>query len=636
MQINIKIKLILKALLLLCFVSVFAVLAYCVVTIRELPPVFKETTYSGTKILNESNATNALSSGIATPERLLKTFYIWGNSPQSYETWKKSLLGSKKIEIERQDVITSQDISLPSLVTNKCEGVFCLQRRIAFSNIPGQLWKGLIGIEDYRYLDHKGVDLRSLLRALWHDIKVMRLEQGGSTLTQQLVKNLYYSNERKFSRKIKEMIVSVYLEWKYSKEEILSAYFNEVEWGSFQGIKIKGIYAASLMYFDKKPSFLTEYEVSVLIGLLKGPYYYSPFSHEKRLRQRANVVFAKLQELGLVSSLATRWSDNEFSNWVKILKERSQDVDVYSIWVIGQKKNNNFSNYVLVNEQHKLIKELKKKYPLADWASKVSVWKKVNNTYENIYKHYSKVERLQSRAFEEERHQVGSLLKPIVYGLLIDNGLKLEDKVSSKREVFKLKSGNWSPRESHKTEAEEVTYLTALMTSMNNPIVRAAREYGFDKVEKGLTKVIPELHTPLSEYPAQLLGAVEMSIDELGNAYQDFIEKSCTEIKRKPLIEALSDPKRTTIRHRVGKNLGQMKFFGKTGTTNSGFSNWFVGHNGDELFIGWVGVENVATVKKKLKVYGSNTSFLLYRNYYENHGQYFSEMACQYNDLNEE
>lgn len=636
MHINIKIKLVLKALLLLGFASLITIVTYCVITIRALPPVFKETSYSGIKIFNEVDSANRLSAGVAIPKRLFKTYYLWGTSQQSYEAWEKSLLSTNKVTIEKKDIVSEKEVILPPLINNNCKDVFCLQRRIAFSTIPGQLWKGLIGIEDYRYLDHKGVDFRSLLRALWHDIKVMKLEQGGSTLTQQLVKNLYYSNERKFSRKIKEMIVSVYLEWKYSKEEILSAYFNEVEWGSFQGIKIKGIYAASLMYFDKKPSFLSEYEVSVLIGLLKGPYYYSPFRHEKRLRQRTNIVFSKLQELGLVSSLAIKWDEKQFKLWVDSLKARSQDVDVYSVWVIGQKNINTFSNYTLVNEQHKLIKKLKSKYPLADWASKVSVWKKVKSTYKNIYKHYTKVERLQSKAFEEERHQVGSLLKPIVYGLLIDNGLKLDDKVSSQRETFKLKSGDWSPRESHKTEADEVTYLTALMTSMNNPIVRATREYGFDKIEIGLSKIISNLHTPLSEYPAQLLGSVEMSIDELGKAYQGFIEKSCAEIKRKPLIEALSDPKKTTIRHRVGKSLGQMKFFGKTGTTNSGFSNWFVGHNGDELFIGWVGVENVATVKKKLKVYGSNTSFLLYRNFYENRGQYFSEMACQYNELNED
>ena len=635
-HIDIKPKVIFKALLLLSFIIILAALAYCVVIIRALPPVFKDSSYSGVKILNEGSDQNSLSSGVAVKKRLLKTYYLWGTSPQSFTIWKKSLLKAGKIEIEKRDIVTKDDILLPELVNNNCGGVYCLQRRISFSNVPGQLWKGLIGIEDYRYLDHKGIDFRSLLRAVWHDIKVMKLEQGGSTLTQQLVKNLYYSNERKFSRKIKEMIVSLYLEWKYSKEEILSTYFNEVEWGSFQGIKIKGIYAASLMYFDKKPSFLTDYEVSILIGLLKGPYYYSPFRHEKRLRQRANVVFGKLKELGLVSGLSPKWNDKNFLDWVNSLKKRSDDVDVYSIWVLSKKPINTFSKYVLINEQHKLIDDLKVKYPLADWASKVSVWKKVNDVYVNTYRHYSKVERSEEKAFGSEKHQVGSLLKPIVYGLLIDNGLKLDDMVSSKREVFKLKSGNWSPRESHKTEASEVTYLTALVTSMNNPIVRATKEYGFDKIEKELSKVIPDLHRPLSEYPAQLLGAVEMSVNELGQAYQEFIDKSCSQIKRKPLIDALSDPKRTTIKHRVGKSLGQMRFFGKTGTTNSGFSNWFVGHNGEELFIAWVGVEDVTTVSKKLKVYGSNTSFLLYRNYYENRGQYFSEMACQYANLDEE
>ena len=134
-----------------------------------------------------------------------------------------------------------KNIQLNYLLENNCVDINCYQSKMLFNRIPSTLWKGLMGIEDYRFLNHFGVDLFSIFRAIIVNLKSMKLKQGGSTITQQLVKNLYLSNEKTFLRKIKEAIISIYLEVNYSKENIIEAYFNEVYWGTFAGIKLKGL-----------------------------------------------------------------------------------------------------------------------------------------------------------------------------------------------------------------------------------------------------------------------------------------------------------------------------------------------------------------------------------------------------------
>ena len=601
----------------------------CASVISKIPD-FESEAYAKPQVFSNIKESNYIDSTVEVREEELKTYFLWSEQSGQYQEWiGKKEKAEKVIFNQKRNLITTKErLYVGELQPNDCSIVYCLQKKLPFSRIPSELWKGLIGIEDYRYLDHKGIDPRGLLRALWHDIKVMKIEQGGSTLTQQLVKNLYFSSERKISRKIKEMIVSVYLEWKFSKEDILAAYFNEVEWGSHQGIKIKGIYASSLMYFNKRPESLSAYEVSILIGLLKGPYYYSPYRYPMRLRERSKTVFNKLVELKLVSEKSKLWSDKKFNTWTKELKKRNNDTTVRSVWMMGSKKYKTYPYYVLLNQQNKLIKDLKKKYPKTDWSSKVGVWKIDQGQYVNTFRHYNKVERNEKKAFELEKHQVGSLLKPVIYNLLTKKGISLQDEVTTERLKLKLKSGVWKPRESHKITEDKTTHYDALITSMNNPIVRAVKDVGFDKIESDLKVLIPDLLTPLSEYPAQILGSVELTIDRISFIYQKFFRDACGHIGGKSVLDALSDPKQTTIRFRVGKSLGQMKFFGKTGTTNKGVNNWFVGHNGDELFVSWVGVEDTSTIQKQLKAYGSNTSFLLFRSFYEHGGRLFSELTC--------
>lgn len=534
---------------------------------------------------------------------------------------------------------TNKEIELTPLQKNHCELAYCYQHKIKFSRIPSKFWKGLMGVEDYRFLNHIGIDLISIVRAIITDIKAMKLVQGGSTLTQQLVKNLYFTNEKTFTRKIKEIIIAIYLETKYEKEDILESYFNEVFWGSYKGIRIKGIYAASLIYFGKKPRQISYFEAAILIGMLKGPNYYSPLKHIDRIKKRSRVIFSKLKEAGLSSSKNdSGWSDIDFINWKKKLDQKDRKLYLDTLWRISKVDNSSgFSDYekfIIVLNAKKVEMKLKKKYPKKDISTKILI-KNISRP-SSEFRFYSKYERKLDVAINKEKHQVGSTLKPIIYHIFKNFDRELTDLVSTKKINLKLKSGNWSPRESHLVKEDEVTLISALLQSLNRPVVRLAQEIGFDEIQDELVKFIPELKIPLSEYPSQLLGAVELSLEDLWSSYESFIAESCnkvisdnenSELFEDSIISKLSNPKITTIRKIVSKHLKEMRFFGKTGTSNNGFDNWYVFFDGKDLGIIWTGVEG-SRDSQKLRIYGSTTSFLIYQNYLIGRGKQINELNC--------
>ena len=550
---------------------------------------------------------------------------------KNYLLFSKGFLKPSFLQTQEKLVELEENFELPSLISNDCEVIYCYQHRLAFEDIPGVFWKGLIGIEDLRFLNHSGVDLRALARALVHDIISLSFEQGGSTLTQQLVKNLFYSNERKISRKIKEMVISIYIENKYEKENILEAYLNEVVWGSFQGIRIKGVFAAAVFYFGKRPSEINEFESAMLIGLLKGPYFYHPIRKLKRLKKRTSIVFRKLQSLGAVSEGAKEWSDKEWDDWLETLKNRNETRAYFSLW--ESKKNlsthfNSFEKYHFIYQARTKLIELKKKLKnkfKTDLAIKAHV---KNLRTGNTFQYYSKFERSSEKAIKNELHQVGSTIKPIIYSLFFNYDYAPGDMVSTAPITLRLLSGEWGPRESHKNLPEEVTLVEALQKSYNRPVVRIADEIGMENLEENLKQLFPNLKTPLREYPSQLLGAIELSLEQLVLAYENQIRDACEREEDKDVFNILSDPNLTTISKRVNKDLASFSFFGKTGTSNNGLDNWFIFFDGIDIGVIWTGDERRKD-GKKLPLYGSNSSFPIFNEFYRSRGKRFTDYALE-------
>lgn len=565
-------------------------------------------------------------------------FYLqfYGGEKEPARVIKEALEKETFHKVGRAGMLYSlnEDFELEAPLVNDCDQIYCYQHRINFDQIPSQFWKGLMGIEDYRFLDHFGVDIKSILRAAIIDIIEMKVVQGGSTLTQQLVKNLFYSNEKKLSRKLKEMIVAIYIESKYPKENILEAYFNEVFWGALGSVRIKGIYAASLFYFEKRPQEIDPYEASILIGLLKGPNYYRPLKYLDRLIQRTNVVFTKLGELNLYPASADlKWKKEQWDSWHEKLKKRVEGNWHLNMWKTFENKEtylNPYEKFVFNQKAAEIMSFIKTRATDQDMAIKAFIGSpKLGD--DNYYSYYSKFERSRGVALNEERHQVGSTLKPLLYSYFLDHEMKLSDLVSTAPVELKLISGNWSPREAHEGLPPEVSLADALAKSYNRPVIRLAQKIGFDKLEKELDLIIPRLQKPLSEYPAQLLGAVELTLAELHETYRKFIKRECKkglEEEDPSVLYLLSDPKQTTIRLAVGSVIGKQRFFGKTGTSNKGFDNWFVFFDGVRLGVIWVGLEGNRDVKQ-FKLYGSNTSFKIFELFARDSGRRFGELNCE-------
>ncbi len=556
--------------------------------------------------------------------------FIYGlvRSAPNYQQWLQA--NSETLITQENNLLLMKDLSLDIAGPERCDSnSFCLKLYQKLENIPSLIWRGLIGIEDNRFLEHSGLDFFSIMRAIFYDIKEMSFKQGGSTLTQQMAKNLFYSNKKTISRKIKEMVAALYLEKKLQKERIIELYLNEVYWGSHHGIQIRGYFMASMYYFNKRPQDLNSFEVSILIGLLKGPSFYNPLRHLDRLKVRTKAVMDRLVKVSLLEKDNIKiWSGPDWENWVKSLKSRLRDGRFMALaQSIFEPVDDDlfYEKFLLTLHSNEVVSDLKSKFKGMDFASKVLI-KKLNLNKE--IRIYTKFERAKNIAIEKEKHQVGSILKPMIYSFYTKKGLLFTDYVSMDTIELNIKSGKWSPKEGYRNFPKEVEIKEALFKSYNRPVVRLAEKFGWKELEDYLIGIQIPLQTPLKEYPAQLLGSVEMSLNEIQNSYESFVKADCANGFEKSILHLMSDPKNTTIKNHVGPILGELAFFGKTGTTNNGMDNWFVFFDGATLGIVWTGVEKRDVINKNFRSSGASTSFGIFKKSYEARGKRFQELRC--------
>ncbi len=546
-------------------------------------------------------------------------------------------------------LIINKTIDLSALKKNECQKSFCYKSTISFNKMPNNILRALIGTEDYRFLFHSGVDFSSIIRAAVVNATSLSFDQGASTLTQQLIKNLFLTREKTIQRKLKEIIYSIYLETNFSKEDILEIYLNEMYWGVMQGIRIEGVEAASIFYFQKKAKELSPYESTVLISLLKGPAYYNPTKHLTRLKERSNAVWKRLLELNQFSKKNAAWSDNDWQSWQKNLLLLQEEKTYFSLIHAqkAQKTSKQSSNFfdmydafVFSNSALKILREKIKQTNGRDLAIKAiigSVDKETQN--DNLFYFYSKSERNIFDAISKEKHQIGSTIKPIIYHFFNQHGKKNDDLVDVAPIELQLKSGKWAPKEAHSLSRDlsQVSLKEALAKSYNAPVVRLSQEIGFDLIQKDLLDFFPTIKTPVKEFPAQLLGALELSLHEMFEAYKKFVQNQCmlystnleneNSINTDSILWILSDPNQTTISKVVKGPMKNMRFFGKTGTSNLGHDNWFVFFDGKLLGIIWLGLEGVKD-DKNLQLYGSNTAFSIYQEFSNNRGKRFNNFSC--------
>lgn len=499
-------------------------------------------------------------------------------------------------------------------------------------NVPAPLVNALIATEDRSFYEHYGISLRGTTRALLSNITGGE-RQGGSTITQQLIKNFYLNSERTLKRKANEALMALLLERHYSKEAILLAYLNEINLGQNGNRSVNGFGVASRFYFDKPLSELSLEQHALLVGIAKGSSYYNPRKHPERALARRNTVLHNMLLMGKISQADYNEAKERPLGVVKaptIAKSRFPDF----FDVVHRELKQYYKDSDLRNAGLKIISTLD---PIAQMAADKAM-------KENLNKKASKAKNLQgalvsadpttgelvaivgsvgdftgfNRAIDSKR-QVGSLLKPVVYLTAIQSGeYHWATPVKDEPIAYRTGQGNWTPKNYGGKSHGEVPMLTALANSYNQSAVNVGMDFGVNTFSRQLRQFGVEGHVP--PYPSVMLGAIDLSPMDMLGVYQVFASggyhtpiHSIRQVisERGQVLQRTDDIIKSTARipadvmyvanfglqqvvkdgtaKGMGKIGGTYKLAGKTGTTNDARDAWFAGFSGNYVSVVWVG-----------------------------------------------
>lgn len=505
---------------------------------------------------------------------------------------------------------------------------------VSLDQVPQPLIDALIATEDRGFYEHKGVSIRGIARAVINNFSGGS-RQGGSTITQQLIKNFYLNSDRTMKRKANEALMAVLLELHYSKDEILQAYLNEIYLGQNGKRSINGFGLASQFYFDKPLNELRLDQQALLVGMAKGPSVYNPRRHPNDSKARRDVVLSNMLAVG---SLSQEDYDKALKNSLGVVDKpvegKSQFPDFLDI--VKRELNKVYYSDDLKNEGLIIISTMD---PIAQLAADKAVERKLGE----LRRSGSKTKDLQgalvsanpetgelvsvvgsgseftgfNRAVDAKR-QVGSLLKPIIYMTALESGrYNLASSVDDSPITVSLSDGTeWNPKNYDNRDHGYIPFTTALSQSYNHSAVRLGMEFGLDTFAKQLKRMGVKEKIP--PYPAALLGSVNLSPMDMLGVYQVFatggfrtpihsirsvIDDRGSILQRTGLNTQRSIPPETNFlinyalqdvvkngtARRVQSLGSNLNLAGKTGTTNDYRDAWFAGYSGNYVSVVWVG-----------------------------------------------
>ncbi len=509
---------------------------------------------------------------------------------------------------------------------------------VRLDDVTPLLAKGLVAVEDKKYYEHFGINLKSIVRALLANAKAGRRVQGASTLTQQLVKNFFLSNEKSYKRKVNEAIMAILLELHYSKKEILEAYLNEIYLGQNGKRSVHGFGLASQFYFSKPMSELSTEQIALLIGLAKGPSVYNPRSRPKAALTRRNLVLDVMAREGvldpkLVANLKKRPlgvtpsappSVSPFPAYLELVRRQLQR---------DYQEEDLRSEGLLIFTSMDPVVQIKAEKTLKRRVRKLERAKRIRRGKLNAAMVVSSVQGAEilavvggrdarfagyNRAINASR-QVGSLIKPSVYLAALESGkFTLATALDGGPVTVRLsRTEIWKPKNYSGRDLGVVLFKDALMKSMNTPTVRVG-------ITLGLEHVIDELHAlglqkEVTPNPSLLLGAVQFTPMEVQQIYQTIaaggtytpltairsvMDSYGKALRRYPLqVKQVASEQNmyllTYVMNKITKE-GTAKYLsrvlpawknsaGKTGTTNRNVDSWFAGFTGQHVVSVWVG-----------------------------------------------
>jgi penicillin-binding protein 1B len=548
----------------------------------------------------------------------------------------------------------------PELITGLYDRVWEERRVVTLGEVPPLIVKAVLAVEDERFYTHHGVDPASIVRAFWVNLRSGGVVQGGSTLTQQLMKNFFLSDERKLSRKIKEAIMALIAERKYTKKEILENYLNEIYLGQRGSQGIFGIWEAAQFYFSKPLSDLTVGEAALLAGLVRAPNRLSPYKSLDAATKRRNVVLGKLLDDKIITRKQYEAALRESLSQRELIKV-TNDAPYY-VDYLRRELAENYSNDVLTAEGYRIftsmdlhLQRLAEK-TLAEGLNKLEashpalrrrgeqdnlegaivVLRPQTGEIKAMVGGRSYQKSQFNRVFQAKR-QPGSVFKPFVYLAALMSGPEGAKKFTPVTMVedspfkWSYDGQEWEPGNYNNDYFGTVTFRRALEKSLNSATARIARDVGIKRVRDIAHRL--GIQSPLPTLPSLALGAVEVTPLEVAVAFSTLANNG---VRTRPLaVKQVMDAKRRVLEKRdvrVEKILTpQLAFImnhllkgvmdrgtgdgarrsgftrpaaGKTGTTNDYKDAWFVGYTPDLLTVVWVGFDN----KAKLGLSGSQAA----------------------------
>ncbi|HYB71200.1 MAG TPA: PBP1A family penicillin-binding protein [Candidatus Bathyarchaeia archaeon] len=521
-------------------------------------------------------------------------------------------------------------------------------RPVHLADVAPTLRTAVLATEDERFYEHGGLDPRGILRALWNNVRKGRVAQGGSTITQQLVKSRLLTPERTLGRKITEAWLSTALEWRYSKDQIFEAYLNEVYLGQAGGAAVRGVGAASRAYFGKEAHQLTLAESALLAGMIRGPNSYSPVANPERARERRDVVLTRMRDLGKISEAEYRKAKREpvrarataatllvapyFLDYARAELERATDVDLADqhgvrVYTTLDPVLQRLAESAVIRGLDRLETtrpRLRRAEPEARLQAAMVVLDPTTGQVRALIGGRDYRTSQFNRAILAHR-QPGSAFKPFVYLAALSprkDGPPLFTAASQVEDapITVMVDGKpWTPKNYDGRYEGPVTVRHALEGSLNTATVRIAQAVGLPTVIA--TARALGVEGDLKPVPAMTLGAFEITPLQLARAYQPLangglapsggVVDVVTDDAGRPLWTAGHESRPvvgapeaflvTSLLEGVidagtgasARSLGVPgAVAGKTGTTNDGRDSWFVGYAPNLLALVWVGFDD--------------------------------------------
>ena len=506
---------------------------------------------------------------------------------------------------------------------------------LQLQDVPPLLVAALVAVEDHRFYDHAGVSVKAVARAALANIRSGSVVQGGSTLTQQLVKNYYLTRERSLSRKFTEAIMALLLDWHYDKEAILEAYLNEVYLGQSGARAIHGFGLGAHFYFNRPLHDLSIEKLALMIAIIRGPAYYDPWRHPQRALQRRNRVLDVLENAGIVAAADVAWAKSQPLN----LGNESRTHFAFPAYMdlVKAQLREHYPDEVLTSEGLRIYTALD---PRIQRAAEQAVTRQLD---------VLGMSELQSSVVVTEpstgellallggkdasfagfnralnmRRSIGSVIKPFVYLTALQRNKQftlmtlLDD---SPIQIEQSDGSFWSPRNFDRQSHGMVPLVYSLAYSYNQATARLGSELGLDAVVDTLDRT--GVGVSFNQVPSMLIGTSQLSPLQVAQLYQTLasggyatpirairsvLDSEGEAIQRFPyeirqvydrdsvyLIEhALKTVAQEGSARRASALLGpDYSFAAKTGTSGQGRDAWFAGYTDDLLAIVWVGFDD--------------------------------------------